>query len=214
MNSSEAVWFGAMTALSSTMVVVKMLDERGVTRTLASRVMVGLLVMQDLAVIPMLVLLPQAGAGGALSVLRPLAASLVLLALVVVLGTRLLPWLLRRILRWGSREMFLVAVVAISVGMGFGAHFAGLSFALGAFIAGLILSESEFSHQALSELAPLRDIFGLMFFVSVGMLFDPRTVLDNPWKILGGIAFVSLSKSLFIGLLARWFGGCLTGSTW
>ncbi|MEJ5368688.1 MAG: cation:proton antiporter [Bryobacteraceae bacterium] len=206
MNSSEAVWFGAMTALSSTMVVVKMLDERGVTRTLASRVMVGLLVMQDLAVIPMLVLLPQAGAGGALSVLRPLAASLVLLALVVVLGTRLLPWLLRRILRWGSREMFLVAVVAISVGMGFGAHFAGLSFALGAFIAGLILSESEFSHQALSELAPLRDIFGLMFFVSVGMLFDPRTVLDNPWKILGGIAFVSLSKSLFIGLLARWFG--------
>ncbi len=206
MNSTEAVWFGAMAALSSTMVVVKMLDERGVTRTLASRVMIGLLVMQDLAVVPMLILLPQAGAAGTAAVLRPLAASLALLALVVVLGTRLLPWLLRRLLRWGSREMFLVAVVAISVGTGYGAHHAGLSFALGAFIAGLVLSESEFSHQALSELAPLRDIFGLMFFVSVGMLFDPRTVAEHPQRILGGVAFLVLVKGLYIGLLARRFG--------
>jgi CPA2 family monovalent cation:H+ antiporter-2 len=208
MSGTEAMWFGAMVALSSTMVVVKMLDERGVTRTLASRVMIGLTVMQDLAVVPLLILLPQAGAssGTAAMVVRSLAAAAVLLALVVILGTRLLPWMLRRLLRWGTREMFLVAVVAVSVGVGFGAQYAGLSFALGAFIAGLILSESEFSHQALSELAPLRDIFGLLFFVSVGMLFDPQTVLEHPWKILGGVAFILVSKSLLTGLLARAFG--------
>jgi len=208
MSGTEALWFGAMVAMSSTMVVVKMLDERGVTRTLASRVMIGLTVMQDLAVVPLLILLPQAGAGSgtAAMVVRSLAAAAVLLALVVILGTRLLPWILRRLLRWGTREMFLVAVVAVSVGVGFGAHYAGLSFALGAFIAGLILSESEFSHQALSELAPLRDIFGLLFFVSVGMLFDPQTVLEHPWRILGGVTFILVSKSMLIGLLARAFG--------
>jgi CPA2 family monovalent cation:H+ antiporter-2 len=102
--------------------------------------------------------------------------------------------------------MFLVAVVAVSVGVGYAANLVGLSFAIGAFIAGLILSESEFSHQALSELAPLRDVFGLLFFVSVGMLFDPTLFLAQPWKVLGGVALIYLAKSVFIGLLARSFG--------
>lgn len=208
MPRQEAAWFGAMVSLSSTMVVVKMLDERGVSRTLASRAMIGLLVFQDLAVIPMLILLPQTGAWStaAAAVLRSVSISVILVAAVIVLGTRLFPWLLRRILTWGSREMFLISVVAISVGAGFTAHHAGLSFALGAFIAGLVLSESEFSHQALSELTPLRDIFGLMFFVSVGMLFDPAYVVHNFGKILAGIAFIFVMKSLLIGLLARAFG--------
>lgn len=208
MSVADAVWFGAMVALSSTMVIVKMIDERGVSRTLASRVMIGLAIMQDLAVIPMLILLPETGAwdGAAGRLLRSLGAAAAMVAAVVVLGTRLFPWLLRHILRWGSREMFLVAVVAISVGVGFAVNQAGLSFALGAFLAGLMLSESEFSHQALSELAPLRDIFGLLFFVSVGMLFDPAYVLAHPWKIAGGVCFILLMKSVFIGLLARAFG--------
>ena len=208
MSTQDALWFGAMVAMSSTMVTVKMLDERGVSRTLASRVMIGLLVIQDLAVIPMLVLLPHAGHWdrAVANLLRSTGTAALMVALVVLLGTRLFPWLLRRILRWGSREMFLVAVVAISVGVGYGVHSAGLSFALGAFLAGLMLSESEFSHQALSELAPLRDIFGLLFFVSVGMLFEPEYVLAHPWKILGGVAFILGMKSVFIGLLARAFG--------
>jgi CPA2 family monovalent cation:H+ antiporter-2 len=208
MPPADAVWFGAMVALSSTMVIVKMIDERGVSRTLASRVMVGLAIMQDLAVIPLLILLPQAGAwtGAAGKLVRPLALAAAMVAAVVLLGTRLFPWLLKHILRWGSREMFLVAVVAISVGVGFAVNQAGLSFALGAFLAGLMLSESEFSHQALSELAPLRDIFGLLFFVSVGMLFDPAYVLAHPGKVFGGVVFILLMKSLFIGLLARAFG--------
>lgn len=208
LSRQEAAWFGAMVSLSSTMVVVKTLDERGVSRTLASRAMIGLLVFQDLAVIPMLILLPQTGAwsSAAAAVLRSVSVSAVLVAAVIVLGTRLFPWLLKRILTWGSREMFLISVVAISVGAGFAAHQAGLSFALGAFIAGLVLSESEFSHQAFSELAPLRDIFGLLFFVSVGMLFEPQYVLAHPWKIIAGVTFIFLLKSVFIGLLARGFG--------
>ncbi len=208
MGRVEALWFGAMVAMSSTMVIVKMIDERGVSRTLASRVMVGMAVLQDLAVIPLLILLPQAceWAGAAGRLLRSLGLSALVLAVVLLLGTRLLPWLLRRILRWGSREMFLVAVVATSVGVGFAVNQAGLSFALGAFIAGLILSESEFSHQALSELAPLRDIFGLLFFVSVGMLFEPQYVVAHAWRVVGGVLFIYLMKSLFIGLLARAFG--------
>ena len=208
MSAQDAVWFGAMVAMSSTTVIVKMIDERGVSRTLASRVMVGLAVMQDLAVIPLLILLPQAGQWqGALErVARSLGVAALFLAAVVLLGTRLFPWLLKHILRWGSREMFLVAVVAISVGVGFALHQVGLSFALGAFVAGLMLSESEFSHQALSELAPLRDVFGLLFFVSVGMLFEPQYLLSHPWKILGGVLFLFGFKSVFIGLLARAFG--------
>jgi CPA2 family monovalent cation:H+ antiporter-2 len=204
----DAAWFGAMVAMSSTMVVVKMIDERGVSRTLASRAMIGLTVFQDLAVIPILILLPQAAAWSAALhvVLISLAQSALLIAAVVWLGTRLFPWLLQRILQWGSREIFLISVVAISVGAGFAFNQAGLSFALGAFIAGLILSESEFSHQALSDLAPLRDIFGLLFFVSVGMLFDPQYVLAHPVQVAAGVFFIFLMKSLFIGLLARAFG--------
>jgi CPA2 family monovalent cation:H+ antiporter-2 len=208
MTSTEALWFGAMVAMSSTTVIVKLADERGVSRALATRVMVGMSVTQDLAVIPLLILLPQANltSDAFQKILQSMAVAASILAAIVFLGMRFFPWLLRRVLRWGSREMFLVAVVAVSVGVGYAANLVGLSFAIGAFIAGLILSESEFSHQALSELAPLRDVFGLLFFVSVGMLFDPTLFLAQPWKVLGGVALIYLTKSVFIGLLARSFG--------
>src|SRR5262249_38287804 len=172
---TEAIWFGAMISVSSTMVVVKILSAGGVTSTLASRVMIGLLVIQDLAVIPMLIVLPRLsnleGAGSHLTRSILLAAGALLS--VFFLGTWLLPRLLKAVVSWGSRELFLVTVVAIGVGIGYAAYITGLSFPLGAFIAGIILSNSEFSHQALSDVVPLRDIFGLLFFVSVGMLFDP-----------------------------------------
>lgn len=185
MGAGESVWFGAMVALSSTMVVVKTLAAGGVTSTLASRVMIGILVVQDLSVIPMLIVLPQLQTPGAMlpNLAQSIALAAVSLALVVLLGTRLLPRLLRRILAWGSQELFLMAVVATGVGVGYAAHAVGFSFALGAFVAGIILSKSEFSHQALSDLAPLRDIFGLIFFVTIGMLFDPAYVLQHPGSI-------------------------------
>lgn len=208
MPATEAAWFGAMVSVSSTMVVLKTLSGAGVTNTLASRVMIGLLVMQDLAVIPMLVILPALGApeGLAGKLAKAIGIAAAFLTAVLLLGTRLLPGLLRRVLAWGSRELFLVGVVAISVGVGYATHAVGLSFALGAFVAGLMLSESEFSHQALSDVVPLRDIFGLLFFVSVGMLFDPSYLLAHPVEIIATLVAIVTGKAVLIGMLTRAFG--------
>lgn len=205
---NDALWFGATVSLSSTMVVLKTLAATGTMSTLASRVMIGLLVVQDLAVVPILIVLPQLGASEGMGG-RLLQASLIagaFLLVMVVAGTRLLPMMLRRVVGWGSRELFLVAVVAAGVGVGAIAHRFGLSFAIGAFIAGVILSESELSHQALSDVAPLRDIFGLLFFVSVGMLFDPAYVLAHAWLVAALVLAIIAGKALLIGLLARAFG--------
>jgi K+:H+ antiporter len=205
---TDSLWLGAMISLSSTMVVLKTMAESGTTSTLASRVMIGLLVVQDLAVIPMLIVLPQlSNFSGALPRLAGAAGiAAVVLAAMVVIGRWLLPMLLASVVALGSRELFLVAVVASGVGVGYAAHAAGLSFALGAFVAGIVLSESEFSHQALSEVIPLRDIFGLLFFVTVGMLFDPRFVREHAGQVLLVTLLIIVGKALILGLLARSFG--------
>ncbi len=208
MATTDAIWFGAMVSLSSTMVVLKTLAAAGTTSTLASRVMIGLLVVQDLAVVPMLIVLPHVGdASAALPRLAQasLVAAAFLLAMVLI-GTRLLPALLRRVAAWGSRELFLVAVVAAGVGIGSLTFQLGLSFAIGAFVAGIVLSESELSHQALSDIGPLRDVFGLVFFVSVGMLFDPRYVVAHAGQVALVVAIIVAGKSLICGLVARAFG--------
>jgi CPA2 family monovalent cation:H+ antiporter-2 len=208
MPAREAIWFGAMISVSSTAVVLKMLSAAGVTHTLASRVMIGLLVVQDLAVVPMLVVLPQLGASAGLlgNLARAIGIAVLLLGAIVVLGTRLLPRLLSFVLALQSRELFLVSVVAIGVGVGYATWLAGLSFALGAFVAGLVLSESEFSHQALSDVVPIRDLFGLLFFVSVGMLLDPAFAIHHAGRIGAVVLLTFLVKSLLIGLLVRAFG--------
>lgn len=205
---TDSIWLGAMVSLSSTMVVLKTLSAAGVTSTLASRAMVGLLVVQDLAVIPMLIILPQLeNLRGVLPRLaRAAGIAAVVLAGMVTLGKWLLPMLLKRVLALGSRELFLVAVVAAGVGVGYAAQAAGLSFALGAFVAGIVLSESEFSHQALSDVIPLRDIFGLLFFVTVGMLFDPRFVWEHAWQVALITLLIIVGKALIIGSLVRVFG--------
>jgi CPA2 family monovalent cation:H+ antiporter-2 len=206
--STEAVWFGAMVSLSSTMVVLKMLLAAGTSTTLASRVMLGLLVVQDLAVVPMLIVLPQLGAieNAGDAVLRAMVVAAVFLVAMIAIGTRVLPALLRRVLVWGSRELFLVSVVAAGVGIGYVTYRLGLSFALGAFVAGIVLSESELSHQALSDVVPLRDVFGLVFFVSVGMLFDPQYAFAHAALVVPLVAAVIVGKALVCGLLARAFG--------
>jgi monovalent cation:H+ antiporter-2, CPA2 family len=210
MPLTEAIWLGAMISLSSTMVVLKTLSAQGVTSTLASRVMIGLLVVQDLAVIPMLIILPQLGNLDNVfpKLGRAIAIATVFLAAVVILGTHLLPRLLKRVLAWGSRELFLISVVAIGVGVGYATYMAGLSFALGAFIAGIILSESEFSHQALSDVVPLRDIFGLLFFVTVGMLFDPGYASAHIGQIVLAVVLIFAGKASVIGISTRGFGYC------
>jgi CPA2 family monovalent cation:H+ antiporter-2 len=208
LSQTEAIWFGAMISLSSTMVVVKILTVGGVTSTLASRVMIGLLVIQDLAVIPMLIVLPRLnnpeGLGSTLPRSVLLAAGMLLSVFFV--GTLLLPRLLDAVVSWGSRELFLVTVVTIGVGIGYAAYIAGLSFPLGAFVAGIVLSNSEFSHQALSDVVPLRDIFGLLFFVTVGMLFDPAFAVRHAAQIVVLVFGIFAGKAAIIGTVTRLFG--------
>lgn len=204
----EAIWFGAMISVSSTAIVLKTLAAAGVTQTLSSRVMIGLLIIQDLAVVPMLVVLPQLGSSDRLfaSLARAIGIATALLVAIVIVGTWLLPKLLRLVLAWRSRELFLVSVVAIGVGVGYATQLVGLSFALGAFVAGLVLSESEFSHQALSDVVPIRDIFGLLFFVSVGMLLDPAFLFSHAGQIATVVFLTFLGKAIIFGVLARAFG--------
>jgi len=208
MPVQEAIWLGAMISVSSTAVVLKMLSSGGFTQTLASRVMIGILVIQDLAVVPMLVILPQLGASDHLlaSLAKAIGIGAALLAGVVILGKWLLPKLLRLVVAWESNELFLVSVVSIGVGVGYATYLAGLSFALGAFVAGLVLSESEFREQAHADVTPIRDIFGLLFFVSVGMLLDPRYALSHAGQIAAVVLLTFLAKSVIIGAIVRAFG--------
>jgi len=208
LSLTKSVWLGAMISLSSTTIVLKTLSAGGVASTLASRAMIGILLVQDLAVIPMLIILPQlSDLNNALpNLTRAVLMAAAFLLAIVVLGTWLLPRMLEQVMIWGSRELFLVSVVAAGVGVGYATHSAGLSFALGAFVAGLVLSESELSHQALSDVVPLRDIFGLFFFVSVGMLFDPHYVFDHLGQLAFTVFLIFLGKALILGGVAIAFG--------
>ncbi|HET6360827.1 MAG TPA: cation:proton antiporter [Gemmatimonadota bacterium] len=203
-----ALWMGAMISLSSTMVVLKMLMAQGRTSSLSGRAMIGLLVVQDLAVVPMLIALPRLGdLDRALPALGlALVEAALFLGAMYFVGTRLMPFVLKRIVRWGSRELFLISVVALGVGIGYGTYLFGLSFAFGSFVAGMVLGESEFSHQALGEIIPLRDVFGLVFFASAGMLLDPSYLLENPLLVLAAVAFVVAAKAGIVGGLTRVFG--------
>ena len=208
LDHRSALWFGAVLSVSSTMVVLKTLVAHGTLGTLASRVMIGMLIVQDLAVVPMLILLPGLGdVQGSLTSLGLAALKAVgFLAAMVFLGTRGMPALLRMVARWKSRELFLLTVVVLGVGVGYGTYLFGLSFAFGAFIAGMVLSESEFSHQALQDVIPLRDVFGLLFFASVGMLFDPAYLVREWALVLPVVAVVLGGKALIFGLVTRAFG--------
>src|SRR5215216_2085539 len=189
LGSSEAIWFGALISLSSTAVVLKTLAEGGVLNTLSGRVIIGMLIVQDIAVVPLLVL----------------QASL-FVAVMALFGARIFPWLMARVASWNSRELFLISVVATGLGVGYGTYLFGLSFAFGAFVAGMILSQSDYSHQALADITPLRDVFAMLFFVSVGMLIDPMFLLDEAATITAIVLAVFLFKGLLFAGLARGFG--------
>ena len=202
-----SLWLGAVVSLSSTMVILRTLMSLGLMGTVSARVMIGMLIVQDLAVVPLMILLPELAApdaGATRVVLAALKAAAVLAGLVFA-GTRLFPPLLRRVALANSREMFLLTVTALGLGVGYLTYLTGLSFALGAFVTGMVLSESDHAHQALGDIIPLRDIFGLLFFVSVGMLFDPRFLVSNVATVLPIVLAVIAAKALVIGLLVRLF---------
>ena len=207
---------GLSLSCASTVVLLKALEARGVLDTMNGRIAVGWLVVEDLATVLVLVLLPPlAGVLGGTSA-TPLAETkpiwmaigqtllqvAAFIALMLVVGRRALPWLLWQVARTGSRELFTLAVIATAIGIAYGASaLFSVSFALGAFFAGMVMRESEFSHRAAEESLPLRDAFSVLFFVSVGMLFEPAILMDQPLRVLAVVAIIILGKALVAAAL-------------
>ena len=214
--------FGLALSVASTVVLLKALESRGVLESLNGRVAVGWLVVEDLAMVLVLVLLPPLAGwlngetpdadAHAESLWWVLAKALgqvsIFVALMLLVGRRLFPWLLWQVARTGSRELFTLCVIATAVGIAYGSTaLFGVSFALGAFFAGMVMRESPLSHRAAEESLPFREAFSVLFFVSVGMLFDPSMLLQEPLKVLMVVAIIVVGKTLaafFIVLLFRY----------
>ncbi|HKX95438.1 MAG TPA: cation:proton antiporter, partial [Methylibium sp.] len=199
--------FGLALSVASTVVLLKALEGLGAVDSVNGRIAVGWLIVEDLAMVLVLVLLPAlagalGGAGGAggnlwLTLGRTLLEVALFVALMLVVGRRVFPWLLWQVTKTGSRELFTLCVIAAAITIAYGsAALFGVSFALGAFFAGMVLRESEFSHRAADESLPLRDAFAVLFFVSVGMLFDPRVLVERPGQVAAVVAIIVLGKSL------------------
>jgi monovalent cation:H+ antiporter-2, CPA2 family len=209
--------FGLALSVASTVVLLRNLESRDLLTSADGRIAVGWLIVEDLITVLALVVLPTiASLEGGGPDTADLSGSLILIAatlgklalfvsLMLLFGARLFPWMLEQIERAGSRELFIVAVAALALGLAYGAsHLFGLSFALGAFFAGIIVNQSDVSHRAAKDLQPVQDIFAALFFVSVGMLFDPRILLDAPLQVMVVLAIIMIGKSLaaFIIVLA------------
>lgn len=202
--------FGLSLSCASTVVLLKALEVRGVLDTMNGRIAVGWLIVEDLATVLVLVLLPPlAGVLGgtaapvedAVPLWQTIGKTLLevsaFIALMLIAGRRALPWLLWQVARTGSRELFTLMVVTAAIGIAYGAaQLFSVSFALGAFFAGMVMRESEFSHRAAEESLPLRDAFSVLFFVSVGMLFDPVVLVEHPLHVLGVLAIIVIGKSI------------------
>ncbi len=211
--------FGLALSVASTVVLLRALQERRAVQTERGRIAVSWLIVEDLAMVLALVLLPALA--GAVSQTAPQASvmdawiiplGITLLkvggfvAFMLIVGRRVIPWTLHYVAHTGSRELFRLAVLAIALGVAFGAALLfDVSFALGAFFAGMILAESELSHRAAEETLPLRDAFAVLFFVSVGMLFNPFVLISHPWAVLGVLGIILLGKSLAALAIMRLF---------
>ncbi|UJP05376.1 MAG: Kef family K(+) transporter [Nitrosomonas sp.] len=206
---------GLSLSCASTVVLLKALESRNLLETMNGRIAVGWLIVEDLATVLILVLLPTFApllggtnndTGDTGSLWKTLGTTLLLvtafIAVMLIGGRRFLPWLLWQVARTGSRELFTLAVVAVAICIAYGAAaLFNVSFALGAFFAGMVMRESKFSHRAAEESLPLRDAFAVLFFVSVGMLFDPKVLLDEPLQVLGVVAIIIVGKSVAAMLL-------------
>ncbi len=205
-----ALILGLSLACASTVVLLKSLESRNLLETMNGRIAVGWLVVQDLVTVMVLVLLPPLAAvlGSTTAVVdasKPLFLTIgqtllqvgAFIAIMLIAGRKVLPWLLWQVARTGSRELFTLAVIAIAIGIAYGASgLFNVSFALGAFFAGTVMRESEYSHRAAEESLPLRDAFSVLFFVSVGMSFDPMILLSQPVRVLMVVGVVILSNAL------------------
>ena len=221
--------FGLSLSVASTVVLLKALEERNAVNGVNGRIAVGWLIVEDLAMVLALVLLPAFaealggsldaahGGGGAaaavaggdfwLGLAITLGKVAAFVAIALLLGPKVVPWILAQVARTGSRELFTLSVLAIALGIAFGsAALFGVSFALGAFFAGVVLNESDFSHKAASESMPLQDAFSVLFFVSVGMLFDPLVLIEDPLSVLVVLAIIVIGKTLIAAAIVLALG--------
>ncbi|MBV2148414.1 Kef family K(+) transporter [Sphingobium sp. AS12] len=211
--------FGLALSVASTVVLLRALQGADLVETKRGRIAVGWLIVEDLVMVLALVLLPALAAvindadsgAGAGALIAPLVGTLLkvagFVALMLVVGRRVIPWALHWVVHTGSRELFRLAVLAIALGVAFGAAYAfDVSFALGAFFAGMILGETPLSRRATEETLPLRDAFAVLFFVSVGMLFNPAVLVQQPLPLLATVAIIIVGKSIAAYAIVRLFG--------
>ncbi|MCW5695877.1 MAG: Kef family K(+) transporter [Bauldia sp.] len=211
--------FGLALSVASTVVLLRALQERRLVTTDRGHIAVGWLIVEDLAMVLALVIIPaiaelgggEANGESAGTLIGTLALTIgkvvAFVAIMLIAGRRIIPWLLHRIVHGGSRELFRLAVLAVALGVAFGAsELFGVSFALGAFFAGMVLGESPLSQRAAQEILPLRDAFAVLFFVSVGMLFDPAIIIEQPLPVLATVAIIVFGKSAAAFAIVRLFG--------
>jgi CPA2 family monovalent cation:H+ antiporter-2 len=205
---AAGIVFGLSLSVASTVVLLRALERLGQLESVNGRIAVGWLIVEDLVMVLALVLLPAlggveggeaSGLGGnvAAGVVGTLAQVGLFIALMLIVGRRLFPWILWQVARTGSRELFTLCVIAAAIGIAYGSgRLFGVSFALGAFFAGMVLRESDLSYRAAEESLPLRDAFSVLFFVSVGMLFDPSVVIEEPLALVAVLSIIILGKSI------------------
>ena len=213
--------FGLSLSVASTVVLLRALEDRDMIKSNDGRIAIGWLVVEDLLMVLTLVLLPVLtgvlggdlpnNSGNLWLALGITIGKVVLfIGLMLIAGVRFFPWLLSRVERTGSRELFTLAVIALALGVAFGsAKLFGVSFALGAFFAGVVVNESDLSHRAAKDLQPLQDAFTVLFFVAVGMLFDPSILIRQPLQVLAVLAIVVFGKSLAAFGIVRVLGGSM-----
>jgi CPA2 family monovalent cation:H+ antiporter-2 len=205
--------FGLALSVASTVVLLRALEARGIVNTATGRIAVGWLIVEDLAMVLALVLLPAlaesnpAGDPLAMVIAFTLLKVAGFVALMLVVGTRLFPWALAFVDRTGSRELFSLAAVTLALGVAYGsAMLFHVSFALGAFFAGVVINESALSDRVAEESRPLQDLFGVLFFVSVGMLFDPMVLVRHPLEVLAVLAIIIVGKGVAAFVIVRLLG--------
>ena len=213
----SGIVFGVSLSIASTVVLLRALEQRNELDTEQGRIAVGWLVVEDLTMVMVLVFLPaladamQGGEFAASELAKNLALTTIKVAGFVVLmlvgGRRVVPWLLNHVARTGSRELFTLAVLALALGIAYGStHLFDVSYALGAFFAGVVLAETDLSHQAAENSLPLRDAFAVLFFISVGMLFNPSIIVEQPLAVVSLVFVIVVGKSIWAFLLVLAFG--------
>ncbi|MBU1040827.1 MAG: cation:proton antiporter [Proteobacteria bacterium] len=208
-SGPQSVFAGFLAALSSTAIVLKLLQQRAEMDSAHGRITLSILIFQDLVIVPMVLVVPLLAGGsnaGGLPFLWPLAKGVGMVALVFLLARKVVPWLLHRIVQTRSRELFLISTLALCLATAFLTSSIGLSLSLGAFLAGLIISESEYSLSAMEGILPFRDVFTSLFFVSVGMLFDAGFLFTNFTQVAAATGAVLVIKALVAGLAAYILG--------